>query len=308
MQFGIMLPHYRHVASTENIKKVSQEAEKMGFASLWITDRTIIFPGEDEDKFGVNFYDPFATLSYVAAITDNILLGESVIVVPYRNPFMLARMTATIDALSKGRHIFGVGVSGGSDYTRDEFRLIDAPMENRGLMTDEAIEVMIELWTNENPSFYGSFWEFENFCFEPKPVQKPYPPIWIGGNRPVGLKRAVKYGDAWHPSTIDLVTLEAGVKYLQQELPENGREFNKMEIAPRESIKILEHPSSRLDFPLIGDLAQVLNSLEKYQNIGATHMVLDTFFGRDGLQDQTVDSMLFTMEIIAKKIFPVFQS
>ncbi len=158
MQFGIMLPHYRHVASTENIKKVSQEAEKMGFASLWITDRTIIFPGEDEDKFGVNFYDPFATLSYVAAITDNILLGESVIVVPYRNPFMLARMTATIDALSKGRHIFGVGVSGGSDYTRDEFRLIDAPMENRGLMTDEAIEVMIELWTYENPSFYGSFW------------------------------------------------------------------------------------------------------------------------------------------------------
>ena len=120
MQFGIMLPHYRHVASTENIKKVSQEAEKMGFASLWITDRTIIFPGEDEDKFGVNFYDPFATLSYVAAITDNILLGESVIVVPYRNPFMLARMTATIDVLSKGRHIFGLGVSGGSDYTRDD--------------------------------------------------------------------------------------------------------------------------------------------------------------------------------------------
>ena len=215
MQFGIMLPHYRHVASTENIKKVSQEAEKMGFSSLWITDRTIIFPGEDQDKFGTNFYDPFATLAYVAAITDNILLGESVIVVPYRNPFMLARMTATIDVLSNGRHIFGVGVSGGTGYTKDEFRLIKASMENRGRMTDEAIEVMIELWTNENPSFIGSFWEFENFYFEPKPLQKPYPPIWIGGNRPAGLKRTLKYGDAWHPSTIDLVTLEAGVKYLR---------------------------------------------------------------------------------------------
>ena len=307
MQFGLMLPHFRQVASPEGIVRVAQAAEETGFASLWITDRTIIYPGDDQDKFGTTFYDPFATLAYAAAVTKRVMLGESVIIVPYRNPFTLARMTATLDRLSHGRHVFGLGVSGGKDDTRKEFAAIGVPLEQRGPKTDEAMRVMMELWTSESPSYHGNFWQFQGFHFEPKPVQKPHPPIWVGGNRSFALRRTLEYGDAWHPSTIDLDKLEAGVKHLKEEAPKYGRSFSDIDIAPRESIKILDGASSRPECPLIGSFDQVLKSLERYQQIGATHMVLDTFFGRDGLQQETVDSMLKTMERIAREMMPRFQ-
>ncbi len=308
MKFGVMLPHFRHVASTEAIKRVAQEAEAMGFDSLWITDRTIVFPGEDQHRFGATFYDPFATLAYAAAVTKKIMLGDSVIVVPYRNPFMLARMTATLDVLSNGRHIFGLGVSGGQPHTREEFRTIRASLEQRGPMTDEAIWVMKELWTSEKPSFQGKFWQFSDFYFEPKPVQKPHPPIWVGGNRKVGLRRTLEFGDAWHPSSIAIDKIAEGVKYLNGEAEKHRRNAKEIVIAPREAIKFLDNsPSDNEDAPLIGTLDQILRSMDKYREIGASHMVLDLFFGNDDLHGETLDSMLHTMEQIANELMPRFK-
>jgi alkanesulfonate monooxygenase SsuD/methylene tetrahydromethanopterin reductase-like flavin-dependent oxidoreductase (luciferase family) len=122
MRFGIMLPHYRQVASTEAIANVAREAEFMGYDSVWVSDH-IVIPNEAVDRFGAVFYDPLAVLAYVSACTSNIRLGSSVIILPYRNPIQVAKTTATIDVLSHGRLILGVWVGS----LTAEFQNIDAP-------------------------------------------------------------------------------------------------------------------------------------------------------------------------------------
>ncbi len=307
MKFGIMLPHFRHVASPDAIARMAQEAEVMKFDSLWITDRTVVYPGSDETRFGANFYDPFLTLTYAAVFTHKIKLGTSVIVVPYRSPVALARTTATLDVMSNGRLILGIGVSGGKDDTRKEFGILQVPLAQRGAKTDEALRVIRELWTSDKPSFNGKFWQFDGFPFEPKPVQKPHPPIWIGGNRDIALKRTLEQGaEGWHPSTMAVDKIAEAVKFLKSEAPKFGRKFEDLAIAPRESLKIMD---SRYESksPLIGTIDQIKKGIEKYKAIGANHMVLDLFFGYDELHSETPDSMLKTMDLLARKVTPLFR-
>ena len=150
MKFGIMLPHYRQVASTEGIRRVALEAEAMGYHSVWVSEH-IVVPYEAEVRFGKGYYDPFGVLAYVSAITERVLLGTSIIVLPLRDPLHLAQMAATVDQLSGGRLILGVGVGS----TEEEFRAMGARWEERGAVTDEAIQVLKHVWTTEKPDFPG---------------------------------------------------------------------------------------------------------------------------------------------------------
>ena len=155
MKFGVMLPHYRHVASTDSIYRVAQEAESMGFHSVWVSEH-IAVPDGDVDRFGKGYYDMFTVLGYVAAITRRVLLGTSIVILPFRPPLHVAQLAATVDQLSKGRLILGVGVGS----TEAEFPPLGASWDERGPITDESIQVLKHVWTVDQPNFQGRYFQF----------------------------------------------------------------------------------------------------------------------------------------------------
>ena len=202
----------------EGLRSTAQRAEALGFHSIWVSDH-IITPQHLLPSIGPTFYDAFVVLSSAAAFTQSIKLGSTVIVVPYRNPLVVAKMLATLDVLSKGRVIFGIGVGGAPD----EFEALGVPSNQRGQRTDEYIRLMIALWTQDPTTFKGRYFSFTDVRFQPKPQQRPHPPIWVGGKSDAALKRAVALGEAWHPTAMPLPALHERMAQLHLLAEEAGR-------------------------------------------------------------------------------------
>ena len=206
MRFGISTLSRGIYTSREAIKQVAQASEKAGFDFLSANDHIIVpaklgsaYPYTQGGVWSASehghCFDQLATLAFIAGCTEKLRLLTSVMVVPHRPVIQTAKMLATIDVLSNGRLILGVGAG----WMEEEFRLLGAPFEDRGRATDEYIEAFKELWTKERPAYKGQHVNFDNLIFAPKPIQKPHPPIWVGGESPAALRRTVKHGDAWYP-------------------------------------------------------------------------------------------------------------
>ena len=218
MQFGLCIPHYGKTISLDELRVTVQRAEALGFHSIWVSDH-VITPQHLLSTIGPMFYDPFVILTYAAAFTQRVKLGTTVIVVPYRNPLVVAKMLATLDVLSQGRVIFGVGVGGAPD----EFQALGVPSHQRGVRTDEYLRLMKALWTQDPTSFEGRFFSFSDVRLQPKPHQKPHPPIWVGGRSEAALRRAVAVGEAWHPTTMSWTALQQNIDQLRNWGREAGR-------------------------------------------------------------------------------------
>jgi len=186
--------------------QVAQAAERAGFAFLSVNDHVIVpgrlgsaYPYTQDGAWAAaehgHCFDQLTTLAFLAGCTSRIKLLTSVMVVPHRPPIGSAKILATIDVLSGGRLILGVGAG----WMKEEFALLGAPFAERGTLTDEYLEAFKALWTHARPTYAGKHVNFANVIFEPKPIQKPHPPIWVGGESPAALRRAVKLGDAWYP-------------------------------------------------------------------------------------------------------------
>jgi probable F420-dependent oxidoreductase len=201
MKFGTFVTSLKPDSITKKIRK----AEELGFESAWIGEHLIV-PVKSESKYpyskdgafpaplNVPFHDPMLALTYAAAVTSKIKLATGVFVVPLRNAITTAKAVASLDVLSNGRVIFGVGVG----WWAEEFAATGASFKDRALKTREYIELMKELWTKDEPSYHGKTITLEGVRFYPKPVQKPYPPIVVGGTSDLAIKRAVRYGDGWY--------------------------------------------------------------------------------------------------------------
>ncbi|MFQ5787313.1 MAG: LLM class flavin-dependent oxidoreductase, partial [Thermodesulfobacteriota bacterium] len=176
MKFGITIPLHRGLDAQVNID-LAKRAEELGYDSIWISDH-VILPKIYKDRFSDILYDPFVILAYIAAYTNKIKLGTSVLILPYRNPIVVAKMIATLDVLSGGRIIFGVGPG----WMSEEFDTLGIPFNDRGKRTDEYIRIFKDLLIKDEHNFKGNFYNFSKIKFYPKPHQKPHPPIWIGGN------------------------------------------------------------------------------------------------------------------------------
>ena len=301
MKFGVMLPHYRHVASTEAITRLGKEAEDMGYDSVWVTDLIVIPP--DYVDFGPVFYESLTVLAFVAGLTSTIRLGTSIIVLPYRNPIHLAKVASTIDALSQGRLILGLGVGG----VESEFRQLGAPWEERGDRSDEAIRIFKELWTSENPSIQTKNYRVSDIAFYPKPVQKPHLPLWIGGNSRRALRRVVEFGDVWHPTGVKPDVLAEMTPRLWRLAERAGRDPREIGIALRQPLKIVSDPAlSNDEWPLVGTVKQVIDNVAEFRDAGVGHLVMDTFYGLPELHGETEDSILATMERFATEVFTQF--
>jgi probable F420-dependent oxidoreductase len=191
VHFGVILPNYGADATPDAIRRIAELAEELGFDSVWATEHIIV--GLDAvDSYG-RVYDPFVTLGWIAARTERIGLGTSIVLVPLHNPMHLAKQVATLQELSGSRFMLGVGMG----WHKDEFDFVGVPFKDRGRRGDEAIRLMRALWNGEH-DFDGEFWSFHGATSEPHP--SPQPEVWVGGSSERAIRRALELGDAWHPS------------------------------------------------------------------------------------------------------------
>lgn len=209
MEFGFGLPNGGPLAKPETIKRLAARGEELGFSIFAVSDH-IIFPADIHSRYpyspdgtysnaqneGGEVLEPLALLSFLAAVTKKARLLTSVLVVPYRHPVLAAKLLATIDVLSNGRVVAGIGTG----WMAEEFPPVGAPpFEERGKVTDEYIAVYRELWSKPKPSFKGKYAEVGGILFSPKPAQKGGIPIWVGGESEPAMRRAARLGDAWYP-------------------------------------------------------------------------------------------------------------
>lgn len=208
MKIGLKLPNSGPFATPEEIRAVAVEADKLGYDSVWVHDHIHRSVADAEHHFAIgaieafkppilpNHYEAVATLLYLAGVTTRVALGTSVVVLPLRNPVVLAKETACLDQFSHGRLIFGAAV-GGTPYAREELGAIGElrHMGKRGKVTDEWIDVMRGIWTEPVFNYEGQHIQVKDAEVYPKPVQKPSPPIWIGGFGEAAFKRAGERGD-----------------------------------------------------------------------------------------------------------------
>jgi probable F420-dependent oxidoreductase len=187
MKFGVWIPTCRHLATVENIRHSAVRAEQLGYDSVWVSDHVVV-PQANIVNFGGTIFDPLMTLGVLAGATSRVQLGTTVLIVPYRNAVVTAKMVSSLDALSGGRVVLGVGAG----WVAAESAMLGVPFAERGPMTDEHLLAMRELWTSPAPSFAGKYTQFSDLTFEPKPVQKPHPPIWVGGHSRAALRRTVQ--------------------------------------------------------------------------------------------------------------------
>jgi probable F420-dependent oxidoreductase len=204
MKFGYILPNFGDKISPKELVDISTLCEAEGFDSVWATDH-IIMPVELKEPYG-QVLEPLATLSFIAARTEKLKLGTSCIVMPQRNPVLVAKQAATLDVFSKGRMILGLGAG----WAEKEFGFLNADFARRGQVFDESISLMKALWRDEVINFEGKFFNIKNALFLPKPQNKTIP-VWIGGNGPASVRRAAKLGDGWHPVGPSLEDFASGV-------------------------------------------------------------------------------------------------
>ena len=288
VKFGVSLPNYGVQAGKKQILEIAKAADKLGYFSVWAADRLIVPepPNQPWSKINPAVYEPIVTLSYLASVTENVRLGTSVIVLPFRNPLVLAKQIVTLDILSDGRLILGVGVG----WMKEEFQAAGVYMKERGARTDESIQLFRRLWEEPKPSFKGRFIKFPQIHFDPKPLQSRIP-IWIGGNSKSALRRAAKFGDGWLPvGQLSLQEIDEKIKFLRKKAMEYGRSVSEIEISSP-----YFHPYKEYAKPS----RFIKEDLEKYVELGVTHFIPNFIC-------HSTEQFIDQMKNFASEIIPCF--
>lgn len=314
MDFGFAFPGRGPLAKPDILVKLAETAERLRYSSLFVTDHVVLpttsrsmypyhpsgqFPGGSRQ----DYLEPLTLLSCLAGITRKIRLGTSILVIPYRNPLVTAKILATLDVLSGGRVILGAGVG----WLEEEFvALATPPFTERGGVTDEYLRLMRECWTKDEIRFEGKYYRARDIVFLPKPVQKGGIPVWIGGHTDAALRRAGTLGDGWHPIGLRPPALlypdeyAAKVKQIHAWAQRAGRDPAAITLTFR---ALMEVRSPRAKAPagdrqmFQGTPAQVSDDIRRYQALGVTHFVFN--FAAPDLKHA-----LTTMERFAEDVRP----
>jgi probable F420-dependent oxidoreductase len=249
MKIGITMFPTRHPV---DVAVVAQQAEALGFDSLWVGEHPIMpvqspspFPGSPDGKIPDSyswFVDPFVTLARASAVTTTLKLGTGITLVPERHPLLLAKEIATLDYFSKGRFIFGIGAG----WNKEETEIMGGTFAHRWTQTREAIEAMQALWANEAAEYHGTYYDFPLVRSFPRPVQRPHPPIFLGGSARQVFQRTVAYGNGWMPTRSTPESIKQGRAVLNELATHAGRDPKSIAIlayiAPRDraSLQALE--------------------------------------------------------------------
>jgi probable F420-dependent oxidoreductase len=280
MDFGVWIPNCRHLATPDIIRSTAVRAEALGYESVWVSDHVVV-PHANVVNFGETIFDPLVTLGVLAGATRRVRLGTTVLIVPYRNAVVTAKMVSSLDALSGGRVVFGVGAG----WVAAESAALGVPFAERGAMTDEYLAAMQELWTSPKPSFAGKYTRFDGVICSPRPVQTPHPPIWVGGHSRAALRRTVQFGAAWHPINRPPAEIRAGRDELARLSAARGRTVAPS-ITLRNDVRIVQagQPvpvSTHGGRVLAGEPAALVEQIAELATCGVEHLVLE-FLAHDG--------------------------
>ncbi len=283
MKYGVFLPVSGRAASRKTLMQAAQQAESLGYDSVWAADRLVMpwkidtaYPYSKESTFIVPpdrpFFDTLTCLAFLAGCTETIQLGMSVMVLPYRHPLHWAKIATTIDQLSTGRLIMGVGVG----WMEEEFVAMNAPFKERGAVSDEQLTLLKQLWTEEHITFRGKYYNVNDIAFNPKPYQKPRVPIWVGGEGKYAQRRAGRYGDAWFPYFVRITPAElaARFEYVRKIARESGRSPDELTLTCCLPIELTPDDAQQEENYLKGSVEQVTDRLQMFQKVGVTHIGL----------------------------------
>jgi probable F420-dependent oxidoreductase len=316
MEFGFGLPTRGPMAAPQSLATLARTGEELGFAIISVSDHVIIpkainstYPYNESGTFAGSAsgecLEQLSLLSFLVGVTSSAKLLTSVMVLPHRPPVLTAKMLATIDVLSNGRLIVGCGVG----WMREEFEAIGAPSyDERGAVGDEYIRAFKELWTSDNPAFEGKYCRFANVAFAPKPVQKPHPPIWTGGESPAALRRAGRLANAWYPigsnPRFPVATPAQYADYasrVKRYATEAGRDPSSLDFAYSASWLNDQQAQTLPDGqrrPLTGTPQQIADDVKRYEELGVRHMLVN-------LQGETQAQTLERMQRFADRIMPL---
>lgn len=265
MEIGIRIPGAGAKVSPENLITAARWAEELGYHSVWVSDHVVLpekvdsfYPYDPQGRWSypadTPWLDPLLALGWVAAAASSVKLGTSVMVVPLRQPILLAKQLSSLDFLSGGRVILGVGAG----WMEEEFDLIGVPFERRGPRTAEMIALMRAFWRGESVNFQGEFYQAAGCQMYPRPVQPAIPVVW-GGHTDAALKRVARVGDGWHPTQITLDELAAGITKLRRFCEEAGRD--------PASVLVVARPGRV--YPINAE------TQARHQELGVQHLVID---------------------------------
>ena len=308
--FGCSLPSRGPMAGPEALRSLAQAAEALGFDSVWVSDHIVLpkqvssfYPytpdGVPAFRSDEPYYEPVSTLSFLAGCTQRVRLGTHVLILPYRNPVLTAKMLATLDVLSGGRVVLGVGAG----WMEEEFQALGLDTyRERGAVTNEYIRLFKELWTKADPAFHGKHYQVSEVGFEPKPVQKPHPPIWIGGHTTPALRRAAQLGDGWMPiglrppAVLDPAELSGKINELRALTKQAGRPEDAVAVCFSTNVGFGAQGAS--ERPLMkGRPEEIAADLLHYRAVGVQHFILS-------FQADTVTGVQTAMETFAREVLP----
>jgi len=285
MIIGLNLPNYSTLGSRDSIVAIAQRAEALGFASLWTNDH-VLLPSSRPEPFG-NVLESLTTLSYLAASTHHIQLGTGILVLPQRDPLLVAKQAATISHLSGGRLSLAVGVG----YIKEEYGYLRADFDNRGRLADEYISAMRELFESDMPQFHGPHINYSSVLFSPRP--SPGIPLLVGGDSPAALKRAATLGDGWY-----------GLWRSPDQVREAVGRMNTFGRKPRfeVSVRVVTHIGTPLsdrdpETTLQGDADAILHKIQDYSGAGVDRIVVE-------LLATELDDFLRQLDRFANQIMP----
>lgn len=332
--FGVRVPNSGPLSGVENITRAAQEAEAMGYDTVWVHDHVVwssemhrhhISSGSvdalAEDQ-AANFFEALTTLGYLAAVTKDVRLGVACLVMPCRNPIYAAKQAATLDWLSDGRLVLGVGLGSKATEGSNEFGVFGVPWKRRAPLTDEYLQAVKAIWTQDLASFEGPTIRFENAEIFPKPVQKPGPPLWVGGWTDHAAARAGKYGEGWIPGWLSPAEMDRGRDIVRATASEHERDPEGITIAVEKltaisrsrddaleralpTVRQSSHTYERdvddvqfaLDRHIIGSVDDVRRRVDEFIEAGVRHFELKFLY-------PTLDDLLAQMSLWAEEILP----
>jgi len=299
VKIGVTIPNNWGVQDPQQVLECGPLAENLGFDSVWVMDHLFNTGYIRERLENKPYYHPMSTLSYMAATTSKVILGTSVLVLPYHNPVELAKYAATLDQISNGRVLLGVGVGA----MTEEFNALGISMRDRGSLTNECIDIMKELWSSDLPKYQSKRWDFSDLFFSPKPIQNNIP-IWVGGSSPGAIRRTALRGDGWHPTGVSPEDYALTKRQIIEAATAADRNPSKIGWSTRVEVEVHGKPSSdrtasRSTIP--GDNPDMMTAgIKSYEEAGVEHIIL-------ALNSGDVDTLKRLMETIAAKVIPEFK-
>jgi probable F420-dependent oxidoreductase len=298
MKLGICLPHYGRPIEVPRMLDVARHAEARGLDSIWVTDHVVV-PNDANLIYREDMLDPLAVLPWLAGVTSRIALGTSVVILPYRSPIPVAKLLASVDVLSGGRLLVGAAIG----WLEGEFEALGVPFKERVSRSEEALELFRTLWTQEHPKLETRRHRLADVTVSPMPLQKPRPPLYVGGGSEGAMRRVARLGDGWHATSQTVEQLRQGVETVRRFWKEAGRSGE-----PAVSLRIpilidgVHRPAVDMSFlrgrhVIGGTPARIVDELRGFRDAGCEHIALEVSYS-------TYPTILETIDVIAERLRP----